>query len=136
MNYKHACVIDADRRYVTLVLVLMESKEDGTEQPVVQHYTLKAGESLAETAPPTYRPHAGAAGIVSPRWDGTAWAEAATSGEIAAWEAAHPAPAPAPPTAEEINAAAIAEAQALIGEQIEANIDLDYRLSMMELGLI
>ena len=46
------------------------------------------------------------------------------------------APAPAPPTAEEINAAAIAEAQALIGDQIEANIDLDYRLSMMELGLI
>ncbi len=29
----------------------------------------------------------------------------------------------------------LAEARALIGDQIEANVDLDYRLSMVELGL-
>ncbi|MFV0497503.1 MAG: hypothetical protein ACK5L0_04920 [Candidatus Fimivivens sp.] len=88
----------------------MEPDAEGIEQLTIQHYTLNEGETLVDAAPPTYRPYAGAEGLINPRWDGsTAWAEAATVEDIAEWDAAHPAPDPAPPGADEINALAIAE---------------------------
>ena len=92
MNYKHSCVIDANFIYKTLVLVLLTQVDQGQEQEwKVQNYTLTEGEQLVDTAPPTMRPHAGAAGLVSPKWDAdtSAWIEAATGEEIAAWETEH-----------------------------------------------
>lgn len=86
------CVIDARGLYVTMVLVLIESNEDGAEQSKIQHYTLMDGESLVDTTPPTYRLYAGAMGLVNPRWDGSTWVESATADEIAVWEVAHPSP--------------------------------------------
>ena len=97
MNYKHSCVIDANFIYKTLVLVLLTQVDQGQEQEwKVQNYTLTEGEQLVDTAPPTMRPYAGAAGFVRPKWDAaaSAWTEAATEEEIAAWEDEHPAPAP------------------------------------------
>ena len=93
MEYKHSCVIDAENLYKTLVLVLLTQVGQGQEQEwKIQNYTLAEGEQLVDTAPPTMRPYAGAAGLVSPKWDAdtSAWIEAATGEEIAAWEADHP----------------------------------------------
>lgn len=106
MNYKHSCVIDAKFIYKTLVLVLLTQADQGEEQEwKVQNYTLAEGEQLIDTAPPIMRPHAGAAGFVSPKWDSdtSAWIEAATEEEIEAWESEHPAPelSERAPTAEE-----------------------------------
>lgn len=95
MDYKHSCVIDAENLYKTLVLVLLTQVGQGQEQEwKVQNYTLAEGEQLVDTAPPTMRPYAGAAGLVSPKWDAdtSAWIEAATGEEIIAWEADHPDP--------------------------------------------
>ena len=97
MKYKYSCVIDANFIYKTLVLVLLvqADQEQGQKQEwKVQNYTLTEGEQLVDTAPPTIRPHAGAAGLVSPKWDAdtSAWIEAATGEEIAAWETEHPDP--------------------------------------------
>lgn len=95
MNYKHSCVIDANFIYKTFVLVLLTQVDQGQEQEwKVQNYTLAEGEQLVDTAPPTMRPHAGAAGLVSPKWDSdtSTWIEAATVEEIAAWETEHPDP--------------------------------------------
>ena len=46
-------------------------------------------------------PHAGADGFIKPAWNSPAWIESATSEEIEAWEAEHPAPSPAPPSESE-----------------------------------
>ena len=95
MDYKHSCVVDAKFIYKTLVLVLLTQADQGEEQEwKVQNYTLAEGEQLIDTAPPIMRPHAGAAGFVSPKWDSdtSAWIEAATEEEVEAWEAEHPAP--------------------------------------------
>ena len=95
MNYKHSCVVDAKFIYKTLVLVLLTQADQGEEQEwKVQNYTLAEGEQLIDTAPPIMRPHAGAAGFVSPKWDSDTsdWIEAATEEEIEAWEAEHPDP--------------------------------------------
>lgn len=109
MDYKHSCVVDGDGLYVTLVLVLLGKDEDGSS-PMIQHYALKAGESLADTAPPAMRPCAGAVGFIRPQWDGSAWIEAASAEEITAWETEHPAPAADPePTAEETALELLAE---------------------------
>ncbi|OUO36404.1 hypothetical protein [Flavonifractor sp. An306] len=90
MDYKHSCVVDINSIYKTLVLVLLEEHQGW----VTQNYTLAEGEQLIDTAPPIMRPHAGAAGFVSPKWDSdtSAWIEAATEEEVEAWEAEHPAP--------------------------------------------
>ena len=106
MNYKHSCVVDAKFIYKTLVLVLLTQADQGEEQEwKVQNYTLAEGEQLIDTAPPIMRPHAGAAGFVSPKLDAdtSSWIEGATEAEIAAWEAEHPAPElpESVPTAEE-----------------------------------
>ena len=95
MEYKHSCVVDAKFIYKTLVLVLLTQADQGEEQEwKVQNYTLAEGEQLIDTAPPIMRPHAGAAGFVSPKWDSDtfSWIEAATEEEVEAWEAEHPGP--------------------------------------------
>lgn len=97
MKYKHSCVIDANFIYKTLVLVLLVQADQGQgeeQEWKVQNYTLSEGEQLVDTTPPTMRPYAGAAGFVSPKWDAdtSAWTEAATDEEIAAWETEHPDP--------------------------------------------
>ena len=80
MSYKHQCVVDTGNQYKTLVLTWGDQ---------VMHYKLRDGETLVDTAPPVLRPHAGAVGLVRPRWDADTgdWLEAATEAEIAAWEA-------------------------------------------------
>ena len=95
MSYKHCCVVDADGAYKTFVLVLLEQGEDAEITGTVQGYKLGDGEQLLDAQPPLYKVNAGGAGFVKPRWDeGTAaWVEGATAEELAAWEAAHPAPA-------------------------------------------
>ena len=104
MKYKHCCVVGADGAYKTFVLVLLEQGEDGETVERVQHYKLTEGEQLIDANPPAMRPYASAAGFITPRWDGSAWVEAASAEEIAAWEAEHPAPeVPEPlPSADEI----------------------------------
>lgn len=97
MKYKHSCVIDANFIYKTLVLVLLVQADQGQgeeQEWKVQNYTLAEGEQLIDTTTPIMRPHAGAAGFVSPKWDSdtSAWVEGATEEEIAVWEAEHPAP--------------------------------------------
>lgn len=120
MNYKHACVVDANGLYVTLVLVITEPSENGDERPTIQHYMFKEGETLIDTDPPTPRPHAGAVGLINPRWDGIAWVESANFEDIAEWETAHPAPEPSPPTIEQ----QLSEAQAQLSQADTAIIEL------------
>ena len=90
MCYKHCCVVDADGVYKTFCLVLMEQGESPEN---VQGYTLAEGERLLDAPPPGIKMQAGGAGFIKPRWNAAAWVEGATSEELAAWEAAHPAPA-------------------------------------------
>lgn len=94
MDYKHSCVIDAQNLYKTFVLVLFVENEEHQQEEQVQYYELLEGESLVDTAPPVMRPYAGADGFVAPKRDkaASAWVEAASAEEIAAWEAEHPAP--------------------------------------------
>ena len=86
MTYKHYCVIDAQNRYKTLVLVINEPDETGELQEKVQYYTLLEGERLIDAAPPVMRPYIGADGFIKPAWNGSAWIESATSEEITEWE--------------------------------------------------
>lgn len=123
MDYKHCCVIDAQNRYKTLVLVVNEPDETGELQEIVQYYTLSEGERLIDAAPPVMRPHAGADGFIKPAWNSPAWIESATSEEIEAWEAEHPAPSPAPPSESERIASLetqMTDAQMAMAEAYEA----------------
>lgn len=108
MDYKYACVIDAQNRYKDIVLLLFADNTEDQKEGQIQNYTLLDGESLVETVKPVIRRYAGAAGFVRPKWDAdtSAWIEAATEEEITAWEAEHPAPkTPDPaPTVEELQA--------------------------------
>ena len=83
MVEKYRCVIDAEGRYVTYVLIL-----DGN----IQYYNLKESESLIDAKPPVMRTSTARDGYLVPIWDidASTWAEGATAGEIAAWEALHP----------------------------------------------
>ncbi|MEG0944824.1 MAG: hypothetical protein RSF86_14450 [Angelakisella sp.] len=92
-DYKHSCVIDAEGCYITLVLVLFEPADTGEITEEIQGYTLKSGEYIIDTAPPS--------GFIKPQWQDSTWKEAATAAEIAAWEKAHPAPPVPPPTENE-----------------------------------
>lgn len=85
MTEKHCCVINAEKRYVTYVLVLVDQ---GVE--TVQNYTLHDGEQLIDATPPVMRTSTAPAGYIVPVWDGTAWAEGATEEEVAAWNELHP----------------------------------------------
>lgn len=126
MDYKHSCVVDANFIYKTFVLVLLTQANQGEEQEwKVQNYTLSEGEQLVDTAPPTIRPHAGAAGLISPKWDTntSAWVEAATEEEIAAWEAEHP--DPNAKTLEELRADKEAQLSAACNSAIVAGLDVE-----------
>ena len=102
MSYRHACVVDAQGDYKTLVLVLTEQDEQGAQRDEIQYYTLGDGESLVDAAAPSTRPYAGAEGFVKPRWDGAGWTEGATAEEVATWEQEHPAPPAPEPTAVDV----------------------------------
>ena len=96
MTYRHCSVIDADDRYITYVLVLNDK---------VQHYTLSEGERLIDANPPVWKQQIRDAGFIVPKWDGEEWTEGATSQEISAWEAEHPAmPEPEPTEQEQLRA--------------------------------
>lgn len=124
MNYKHCCVVDANQNYKTFVLVKREPDPvTGQAREAVQHYILEEGESLIDTTPPTLRPHAGAAGLIRPRWSGEEWMEAATKKEIAAWEAENP--DPNAKTLEELQAAKLAELSAACNAAITAGLDVE-----------
>lgn len=86
MTEKHCCVINAEKRYVTYVLVLVD--DQGVE--TVQNYTLHEGEQLIDTTPPAMRTSTAPDGYIVPVWDGTAWTEGATEEEVAAWNELHP----------------------------------------------
>jgi len=85
MTEKHCCVINAEKRYITYVLVLVDQ---GVE--TVQNYTLHEGEQLIDATPPVMRTSTAPDGYIVPVWDGTAWAEGATEEEVAAWSELHP----------------------------------------------
>lgn len=94
------CVVDADGFYKIFVTVQTEQGTDETLTETVLGYKLKEGEQLLDAQPPLTKAHAGGTGFVKPRWDEdtAAWVEGATAEELAAWEAAHPAPEePEPP---------------------------------------
>ena len=88
------CVVDADGFYKIFVTVQTGQGTDGTQTETVLGYKLKEGETLLDALPPLSKAHAGGAGFIKPRWDedAAAWVEGATAEELAAWEAAHPAP--------------------------------------------
>lgn len=126
MDYRYACVIDANSIYQDLVMLHW-----GRENPAqtqgwqVQGYTLAAGEQLLDAAPPVLRPHAGAAGLISPKWDAetSTWVEAATEEEIAAWEDEHP--DPNAKTLEELRADKESELSAACNSAIVAGLDVE-----------
>ena len=90
MHYKHCCVVDAKGFYKDYVLVQTEN-----EDQTVVGYTMQEGDMLIDSeTTPDRKQHAGSTGFVRPRWDEDAetWVEGATTEELAAWEAEHPAP--------------------------------------------
>lgn len=90
MHYKHCCVVDAKGFYKDYVLVQTENEEQ-----TVVGYTMQEGDMLIDSeTTPDRKQHAGSTGFVRPRWDEDAetWVEGATTEELAAWEAEHPAP--------------------------------------------
>lgn len=119
IDYKHSCVVNAQGHYKDIVLFWHREVydtpplgEDGLPdwsqathhmEWVPESYTLEEDDQLIDTKQPTKRPHAGVSGLVRPRWDvdTSAWEEAATAAEIAAWEALHPAPELPGPTQQE-----------------------------------
>lgn len=117
MSYKNACVIDKDQCYRDFVLVKIEQ-----DRETVMYYDLQAGESLVCAEPPVLRPHAGAAGFIRPRWDGEKWTEAASTAELAAWEAENP--DPDAKTLEELKATKLAALSAACGAAITAGCDV------------
>ena len=91
MHYKHCCVVDAKGFYKDYVLVQTENEEQ-----TVVGYTMQEGDMLVDSeTTPDRKQHAGSTGFVRARWDEDAetWVEGATTEELAAWEAEHPAPA-------------------------------------------
>ena len=78
------CIVDEAGRYVDCALA------DGSGE--LQYRALRDGERAVEALAPIFKGNAGTAGFVSPVWNGSAWAEGAAAEEIAAFDAAHPAP--------------------------------------------
>ena len=135
MDYKHSCVIDVQNLYKTFVLVLLVENEEGQQEEQIQHYTMQEGEQLVDTAPPSLRPYAGAAGLVSPQWDTdtSAWVEAATEEEISAWEAEHP--DPNAKTLEELRTEKEAELSRACNAAIVAGMDVETSKGMEHFAL-
>lgn len=88
MAEKYCCVIDAARKYITYVLVLVD--DQGVE--TVQNYTLKEDELLIDAKPPVMRTSTATDGYLVPVWDmdTSTWTEGATAEELAAWYELHP----------------------------------------------
>lgn len=102
-NNPHRCVIDRDGYYVTFVLLV--EQDDGSTAPY--SYSLKSGESLIETSPPS--------NMITPRWINGGWREMATPEQI---EAAKPEPLPpAPPSDLELFAVEISTMMAVMQQQ-------------------
>ena len=122
-DYKHHCVVDANGFYKTLVISFLTPRPDGTEVWEVYHHVVADGERLIDTQQPTTRPHAGAPGLVRPRWDdgAQAWVEGAAAEELAAWEVEHPAPPPAPMDALTMTELAVAELAQTVEDNHTAN---------------
>lgn len=139
MYYKHYCIIDAQNRYKTLVLVINEPDETGELQEKVQYYTLLEGERLIDAAPPVMRPYIGADGFIKPVWKGSKWMESAANEEIAAWEAEHPAPPSPTPSREDRGLADIAlklaQQEAAIKQLQQSNSVLMTRLLKVQEGV-
>ena len=139
MTYKHYCVIDAQNRYKTLVLVINEPDETGEIQERVQYYTLLEGERLIDAAPPVMRLYIGADGFIKPAWNGSAWIESATSEEITEWETEHPAPPSPTPSREDRGLADIAlklaQQEAAIKQLQQSNSVLMTRLLKVQEGV-
>ena len=139
MYYKHYCIIDAQNRYKTLVLVINEPDETGELQEKVQYYTLLEGERLIDVAPPVMRPYIGADGFIKPVWEGSKWMESATNEEITAWEAEHPAPPSPTPSREDRGLADIAlklaQLEAAIKQLQQSNSVLMTRLLKVQEGV-
>lgn len=123
MDYKYACVVDADGNYKTLVLVLLEQGAEGQCKWNIQHYTLQEWERLIDTAAPITHPYAGADGFILPSWNKALqkWVEGATAEEIAAWEAEHPAPEPPPMSELTMTQLAVAELAQAVEDNNTAN---------------
>lgn len=66
MDYKYACVIDAQKLYKTFVLVLLIENEEHQQEEQIQHYEMLEGEMLVDTVPPTMRPYAGLRALSGP----------------------------------------------------------------------
>lgn len=95
MNTKIYCVIDSDNFYRTIIYTSITENPSGEQEEVVVGYKLAEGERLLDVQQPLIKNYAGGVGFVKPRWDEetAAWVEGASAEELAAWEAAHPAPA-------------------------------------------
>jgi len=68
MGYKHCCVIDKDKYYVTYVLVTYPDSEPDNIK--VHAHKMGDREALLDTKPPT--------GMLRPRWTGSKWEETGT----------------------------------------------------------
>ena len=88
MAEKYCCVIDAARKYITYVLVLVD--DQGVE--TIQNYTFKEDELLIDAKPPVMRTSTATDGYLVPVWDmdTSTWTEGATAEELAAWYELHP----------------------------------------------
>ena len=90
--YAAMVVINAEGRYVDIVQMY---DPQGNELDHPYRYDLTAEERVIDARKPPMRQHTGTTGFIEPVWndESSAWIEAATDEEIAAWEEAHPAPA-------------------------------------------
>lgn len=90
---RNACVIYANGKYKTMVLVkMLLNPETQTKEDSIQNYTMLEGELLVDADPPTLKRYAGDVGFIDPAWDANigAWVEGATEAEMASWEKLHP----------------------------------------------
>lgn len=119
MNYKYSCVINNLGTYIEFILLLLTNDTNGNEKWMPQCYTLKDGEQLIDTLPPT--------SMVKPKWNfnNLEWQETATAEEIAEAEKNKPLIVEPQPTAEQL----------AILDLTEQTVDNDYRISVLELGL-
>ena len=124
MTDKNCCVIDAARKYITYVNVLVD--DQGVEN--IQNYILQEDERLIDAKPPVMRTSTATGGYLVPVWDMdiSTWTEGATADELAAWEAEHM------PSSEILSTKARAQRDKLLAETdwtqvLDAPIDTDTR---------
>lgn len=120
---EHRCVVDEDNLFISFCVCNLFSVGDDIEVIPQGGYKVPDGCCLLDAKPPTMRSHAGTAGFITPKWDEDteAWIEAATTEEIAAWEAEHPDPVPL----EDKRAAKTAAMSAACNAAITAGMDVE-----------